>query len=156
MEGSCGFIMDSTIFWLILLILMVVFEAATMSFGIVAFAFGALGALIVDTFGGPLWLQILVFGIFSLLFLLLLRPIVLKRINNPETARLNADAVIGETAVVVEKVAPNKPGVVKIQGKEWTAIVQDQGEAFETGALVKVLRIEGVKLVITANIKEEK
>jgi membrane protein implicated in regulation of membrane protease activity len=156
MEGSCGFIMDSTIFWLILLIFMVVLEAATMSFGIVAFAFGALGALIIDTLGGPLWLQILVFGVFSLLFLLLLRPILIKKLNNPETARLNADAVIGETATVVESVAPNKPGVVKIQGKEWTAIVQDQGESFEIGALVKVLRIEGVKLVITANIKEEK
>jgi len=156
MEGSCGFIMDSTIFWLILLIFMVVLEAATMSFGIVAFAFGALGAIIVDTLGGPIWLQILVFGIFSLLFLLLLRPLVMKKLSNPETSRFNADAVLGETAIVIEPIAPNKPGVVKIQGKEWTAVVYDQGEVFETGALVKVLSIEGVKLVVTANLKEEK
>lgn len=148
--------MDSTIFWLILLIFMVLLEATTMSFGVVAFAFGALGAIIVDTLGGSLWLQILVFGIFSLLFLLLLRPLLLKKLNNPVAARLNADAVIGETAIVLEVVAPNKPGVVKVQGKEWTAIVQDQGETFEVGFLVKVLRIEGVKLVVTANLKEEK
>lgn len=148
--------MDSTIFWLILLILMVVVEAATMSFGIVAFAFGALGALIVDTFGGPLWLQILVFGIFSLLFLLLLRPIVLKKLNTSKTSRFNADAVVGETAIVVETVANNQPGVVKIQGKEWTAVVYDQGAVLEPGSLVKVLSIEGVKLVVTADLKEEK
>lgn len=148
--------MDSTIFWLILLILMVVVEAATMSFGIVAFAFGALGALIVDTFGGPLWLQILVFGIFSLLFLLLLRPIVLKKLNTSKTSRFNADAVVGETAIVVETVANNQPGFVKIQGKEWTAVVYDQGAVLEPGSLVKVLSIEGVKLVVTADLKEEK
>ena len=148
--------MDSTIFWLILLILMVVLEAATMSFGIVAFAFGALGALIVDTFGGPLWMQILVFGIFSLLFLLLLRPIVLKKLNTSQTSRFNADAVVGETAIVVETVANNKPGVVKIQGKEWTAVVYDQGVVLVPGSLVKVLSIEGVKLVVTADLKEEK
>lgn len=147
--------MDSTIFWLILLILMVVVEAATMSFGIVAFAFGALGALIVDTLGGPLWLQILVFGIFSLLFLLLLRPIVLKKLNTSKTARFNADAVVGETAIVIETVANNKPGVVKIQGKEWTAVVYEQGAILESGSLVKVLSIEGVKLVVTASLKEE-
>lgn len=148
--------MDSTIFWLILLILMVVVEALTMSFGIVAFAFGALGALMVDTFGGDLWLQILVFGIFSLLFLLLLRPIVLKKLNTTQTSRFNADAVVGEAAMVVETIANNKPGVVKIQGKEWTAVVYDQGTVFEPGSLVKVLSIEGVKLVVTADLKEEK
>lgn len=148
--------MDSTIFWLILLILMVVVEALTMSFGIVAFAFGALGALMVDTFGGALWLQILVFGIFSLLFLLLLRPIVLKKLNTTQTSRFNADAVVGETAMVVETIAKNKPGVVKIQGKEWTAVVYDQGAELEPGSLVKVLSIEGVKLVVTADLKEEK
>ena len=127
-----------------------------MSFGIVAFAFGALGALIVDTLGGALWLQILVFAVFSLLFLLLLRPFLLKKLNNSETIRLNADAVVGETAVVVEPIAPNKPGVVKVQGKEWTAVVYDQGTVLETGDLVKVLSIEGVKLVVTASTKEVK
>ena len=148
--------MDSTIFWLVLLIFMVVIEAATMSFGIVAFAFGAFGAIIVDTLGGQLWLQILVFGVFSLLFLVLLRPLIMKRLNNPTTARFNADAVIGATAVVLEKIAPNSPGVVKVQGKEWTAIVHDKGETYEVGALVKVLKIEGVKLVVTDTLKEEK
>ena len=49
------------IFWLVLMILMLVFELATVGLTTIWVAGGALAALIVALFNGPLWLQIVLF-----------------------------------------------------------------------------------------------
>ena len=53
--------------------------------------------------------------------------------------------MIGKTAVVTEKISPNEIGKVKLRGISWSAISNDE---IEKGSKVRVLDIEGVKLIV--------
>jgi membrane protein implicated in regulation of membrane protease activity len=60
----------------------------------------------------------------------------------------NADRVVGQAAMVVERVDnAAAAGAVRTDGKIWTAR-SSSGEPIEVGIGVKVLFIEGVKLIV--------
>lgn len=139
--------MDMTMIWLFLIVAFVVIEAMTLSFGIVSFAFGALGALVAAAAGGEEWLQVLIFLGGSALFLVLLRPLILKRLRIPESQRFNADAIIGEMGLVTRAITPEAPGAIKVRGQEWSAVASDE-EAIPEGASVRILEIRGVRAVV--------
>ena len=140
--------MEMTMFWLLLIVAFVVFDAMTLSFGVVSFAFGALGALVAAAVGGEVWLQVLVFLAGSTLFLLLLRPLILKRLKVPQSQRFNADAIIGERGLVTRAITPEAPGAIKVRGQEWSAVSSTEEEAIPEGASVRILEIRGVRAVV--------
>lgn len=140
--------MTMKIAWLALLILFSVGEAVTVGLTSVWFAVGALGALLCALFGGNLWLQLGVFLALSGLALALVRPLA-KRFLTPGYSATNADRVIGQEAVVTQTIHNlHGQGQVNIAGQTWTARSQDDAVIPE-GALVRVLRIEGVKVFVT-------
>ena len=144
-----------SLFWLALIVLFSVIEGVTPQLVSIWFAGGALVALIVSLFGVQLWIQIVVFVAVSALLLILTRPLVKKRIN-AKTVRTNADAAIGETAVVTQRIDNTEgEGLVKLGGQIWSAR-SDGGENIPAGATVTVLRIEGVKLIVTEKNPGEK
>ena len=60
----------------------------------------------------------------------------------------NADSNIGKEAVVTEHIDNLQgSGAVRISGVEWSARSAD-GSEIEKGAVVRVLRIEGVKVCV--------
>ena len=92
------------------------------------------------------------FLVVSILTLLLTRPFVKKYVNNRVTPT-NADMVIGKEAVVTEAIDNlQEKGAVRLDGKIWTARMADENAGAEVGETVRILRIEGVKL-ITERIK---
>ena len=135
-------------FWLALMIVFLMAEAATVNMTTLWFAAGALAAMLTRIFGGELWLQIAVFLVVSGVALALLRPVA-RRYFTPRLTKTNVDAVIGQTGRVVETIN-NTDGVgrVKIAGMDWTAR-SASGETIEEGTLVTVNRIEGVKAFVT-------
>ena len=62
----------AAILWLVLLVIFLIAEAATVTMVSLWFAAGALAALLVGLVHGPLWLQILAFVVVSAVMLLLL------------------------------------------------------------------------------------
>ena len=135
------------IIWLVLLLLFTGAEAATVGLTSIWFAAGALCALIAALLGGPLWIQIALFLAVSALCLLAVRPLA-KRHLNSRVEPTNADRVIGEQAQVTEDIDNIRgKGAVVIRGVVWTARSED-GLPVPAGALVKVLRIEGVKVFV--------
>ena len=136
------------IMWLALLILFLVAEGATAAVTTIWFAGGALVALVAAFLGAKVWLQIAVFAVVSILCLLALRPL-LKKYINPKKVRTNVDSVIGSQGVVLEPI-DNMAGTgkVKLGGMEWTARSVN-GENIETGTVIKVERIEGVKVFVS-------
>ena len=113
------------------------------------FALGSICALIAALLGAPTWLQIAWFAVISILTLILTRPLVRKYVNGKKTPT-NADRVIGCAAVVTEEINNLQgSGSVRIDGKEWTARSFDES-LIPTGTVVKVIRIEGVKLIVCA------
>ncbi|MBQ3135461.1 MAG: helix-turn-helix domain-containing protein [Oscillospiraceae bacterium] len=140
--------MTMKIAWLALLILFSVGEAVTVGLTSIWFAVGALGALLCALTGGSLWLQLGVFLALSGLSLALARPMA-KKFLTPGYSATNADRVIGQEAVVTQTIDNlHGQGQVNIAGQAWTARSQDDAVIPE-GSLVRVLRIEGVKVFVS-------
>ena len=135
------------IVWLVLLLLFAGGEAVSVGLTSIWFAAGALAALIAALLGGALWIQITLFLAVSLLCLAAVRPLA-KRYLNDKVEATNADRVIGAEAKVTEDIDNiHGKGAVIIRGMTWSARSQDDGP-IPTGTLVRVLRIEGVKVFV--------
>lgn len=135
------------VLWAAAVILFAVVEAGTVNLVSVWFVGGALAALAVSLLGGTLWLQITVFFAVSVILLASLRPFVRKYVTPKKTAT-NADMVLGQEAYVLEAVDNLRgTGAVKLGGKVWTARSLHE-TALPEGTLVKVVKIEGVKLYV--------
>ena len=122
--------------WLVLLLLFAVGEAATVGLTSIWFAAGALAALIAALLGWALWIQIALFLIVSLLCLAAVRPLAKKH------------RIIGLEAPVTEDIDNLRgKGAVTVNGLTWSARSQDDAP-IPAGTLVKILRIEGVKVFV--------
>lgn len=143
-------IIDSmSIVWVVIMVVFLVVEAATAGLTCIWFAIGALAALIAALFGAPIWLQLVWFFVVSVVTLYFTRPLVLKYVNS-RSQPTNADMVIGKEALVTEAIDNvESAGAVAVGGKVWTAR-SENGETIEVGSIVTVLRIEGVKLIVSA------
>jgi len=132
-------------------------EANTVAVVSAWFCVGALGAMVAALCGGQLWLQITVFVVVSALSLAAFRPLVKKHLNG-KVQKTNIDAVIGTVGTVLEPIDNiASTGRVKLGGMEWTAR-STSGAPIGAGTVVKVDRIEGVKVFVslseqTANAK---
>ena len=137
-----------TTFWLIVIVLFLVVEAATVGLVCIWFAVGSLAALLAAMCGAQLWLQIVLFLVVSAATLYFTRPLV-KRYVNSKVEPTNADMVIGKECRVTETVDNIAgTGAVYVDGKTWTARTVDE-EIIPEGQLVKAERIEGVKLIVS-------
>lgn len=135
------------IVWLVLLLLFAGAEAVTVGLTSIWFAAGALVALITALLGGPLWVQVTLFLLVSLLCLAAVRPLA-KRLLNDRVEHTNADRVIGAQAQVTEDIDNiHGKGAVIIRGMAWSARSEDGGP-ITAGTMVRVLRIEGVKVFV--------
>lgn len=135
------------IMWLVLLIVFAASEAITVGLTTIWFAAGALVSLIAALLGGPLWIQITLFLAVSLLCLAAVRPLAKKHLND-KVEPTNADRVIGAEAQVTEDIDNiHGKGAVIIRGITWSARSQDGGP-IAAGTMVKVMRIEGVKVFV--------
>ena len=135
------------IVWLVLLVAFAAAEAITVGLTSIWFAAGALAALVAALLGGPLWIQLTLFFAVSLLCLAAVRPLA-RRLLNSRVEPTNADRVIGEEAQVTEDVDNiHGKGAVVIRGVTWSARSQNGGP-IPAGAMVRVLRIEGVKVFV--------
>lgn len=142
--------MDFTsLVWLGLMLVFLIAEAACPIHLIsIWFAAGALVAMVVSLLGGQLWLQITLFLVVSCAILALMWPFV-KKFLNPDLKKTNLDSVIGSQGVVtitIDNIAAQ--GQVKLSGMEWTAR-SSTGAVIEAGAVIRVDRIEGVKVYVT-------
>ena len=137
-----------SVVWLVAMVVLLIVEAMVPGLISIWFAIGALAALISALFHAPLWLQLVWFFAISILTLVLTRPFVKKYVNSRVTPT-NADVVIGKDAVVTEKIDNlHAQGAVMLDGKVWTARMDQESEIAEAGETVRVLRIEGVKLIV--------
>ncbi len=133
--------------WLAVIVTAVVVEAMTWTLVSIWFVPGALFSMILSFFPVAPWIQIIVFLVVSLLFLIFLKPLVKKFVKVHPTPT-NADSVIGEEAIVTEEINNlEAKGQVKVNGMYWTARSYDKNMIYEVGEVLHIVAIEGVKLV---------
>ena len=139
--------MDSFI-WLGAIILFLIVEAVIPGLISIWFAVGAVPALVTALLGGPVWLQVVLFVVCSIVALFLTRPLARKYVNS-RVQPTNADMLIGKDCVVKETVDNLQgTGAVSIAGKVWTARTENEGEIIPVSTVAEVIRIDGVKLII--------
>ena len=141
--------------WLGLVILFLIAEGATVSLVSLWFAAGAVVAMFAALLGAGAWLQTGLFLVVSGALLLMLRPIV-RRYLVPKITPTNVDSLVGSTGLVTESIDNvTASGQVKLGAMEWTAR-STTGEDIPQGALIRVDRIEGVKVYVTpVNVPEK-
>ena len=139
--------------WGILIVVSIVVELITDELTIIWGTVGAIFALISATLKAPIWLQLIIFFVFTISFLLIFRPIIEKN-RKKETIHTNADRIIGMVAVVAESFKENSVGKVTVNGQTWRAIGVSNDEFFE-GEKVQVEGLSGTK-VIVSKINNEK
>ena len=136
-----------TIIWIAAIIVFGIAEAATAGLVSIWFVAGAVAALIVTELGAVLWLQFAVFLAVSILALIATRPLARKMLDKT-IVPTNADRVLHHKAKVTETVDnENAAGAVYIDGKTWSAR-SENGSIIEKGRMVKIIRMEGVKLYV--------
>ena len=137
-----------SIVWLVLMIVFLITEAATVTMVSLWFAAGSLAALIISLLGGGWVLQVVAALVVSAALLACLRPIARKHFT-PGLTKTNVDAVIDSRGYVTAPIDNiSATGTVKLGAMEWTAR-SSFGAPIAAGTLVKVDRIEGVKVFVT-------
>lgn len=137
-----------TYFWLALFIVLILIEIATLALTTVWFAAGALTATFISLAGGPLWLQIVLFVLISLVLLFFTRPYAVKYFNKGRV-KTNLDEIIGKQVIVTEEINNLKgQGEVVINGLPWTARSANDGCVIEKDRLVVINAINGVKVIV--------
>ena len=138
----------AAIVWLVLIPVFLLVEASTIMLVSIWFALGSLAALLLSLLGVSVGLQVAVFLIVSAILLTALRPLVRKYIN-PKLTKTNADAVVGTTGLVTVAIDNvSAVGQVKLGAMYWTAR-STPGDKIPEGTLVRVDKIEGVKVFVT-------
>ena len=136
-------------FWIYLgvMVVSIIVEVSTTDLTSFWFAIGALGGLIADLCGAPVWLSLTIFSIVSVICIIFLRPIVKKRFDSG-TIPTNVDSAIGKVVMVCSKITKDNPGEVKYEGIIWTAV--SEKDTFEVNDKVRIIRVEGNKLIVQA------
>ena len=137
----------ATIFWLIAFVALLVIEIITLGLTTVWFAIGSIAAFLEAYVGASVVVQIVVFLVVSIVFLVFTRPILMKFFNQ-KRERTNAESLIGQKALVLEKIdSMYATGRVIVNGMEWSAKTED-AEAIEADSVVLIKGIQGVKLIV--------
>ena len=137
---------STVILWLALIAVFLVLEAGTVALVSIWFAVGAAAALAACLLGAEMWLQVVIFLAVSVTLLALLWKKVRAKSASSKT---NVDSVIGAEGYVVEPIDNlSYTGRVKLGGITWAAR-STSGEPLAAGSLVKVDRVEGVKVFVS-------
>lgn len=138
-----------SICWLVVFILLILIELATMGLTTIWFAGGAVAGFVASMLGANVVIQAAAFFAVSILLLFFTRPFAVRYINSNKT-KTNVDGLIGQEALVLEEINNiRETGCARLEGKEWTARSMND-TVIPKDTVVTVERIEGVKLIVKA------
>lgn len=140
---------EQIIFWLVLLIVLLGIEMATMGLTTIWFAGGALVAILAALLHAPIIVQIVLFFLVALVLVIFTRPVAVRYFNK-DRIKTNVESIVGKQAIVTEEIDNlQAKGKVTVNGQEWTARSAVAGKSIEAGAVVTVVSVSGVKLMVT-------
>jgi membrane protein implicated in regulation of membrane protease activity len=117
--------------------------------------FAAFGAGIAAALGGSAEVQIVTFTVLTLLSLVVARPIAKRHLLSPPAPlRTNAPALVGESALVLERVDRDS-GQVKVGGDVWSARSTFEQDVFEPGDRVVVRAVDRTILRVALTAEDE-
>lgn len=135
------------ILWICVALVSLAIEILTPSALVIIWCFfGALVALLLSLFNISVVIQIVVFAVVSVVMMITIRPVATRYLRG-NTIATNADRVIGEIGVVSKEIKEDEWGEVYVQAHYWSAVEVDR-KCIEKGKKVKIMAIEGAKLIV--------
>jgi membrane protein implicated in regulation of membrane protease activity len=136
------------VLWTIVAVALLVGEVFTPGLFVLGpVALAAVLAGIVSLLGVGAIAQVIVFIAASVASVALIRPIAKSHLRMPAAIRTGTAALTGTKAVVLQRVDADG-GRVRIGGEEWSARAYMEGQVFEPGARVEVVKIEGATALV--------
>jgi inner membrane protein len=141
--------LDAWHVWFLIAIVLFIAEIFTPGFFLACLGIAAIVSGIVDLLGGSLVLQFLFYCITTLVVLVGMRPFFVRFFREyGESFPTNYKALIGKLGIVEEAIdRRTHDGRVKVGGESWRA-VSHSAPVLPKGASVRVLAIDGNKLVV--------
>ena len=130
-------------FWLAIVIILGIIEVATVGLVSIWFVISGIVSLILSFFVDSFAIQFGVFVLLGLILMLTTRKTLSKYFS--KTEKTNLDRVIGMQGIVTEDIEKNGIGEVKVDGKKWSAVADEE---IKVDSIVKILKIDGVKLKV--------
>lgn len=132
--------------WILAALILLIIEVLTSGIAAICFAIGAFCGAAAAGLGCSIKIQLLVFALVSIVCALTLRPVLIKYLSRKKGGETNAEAMVGETAIVTEPIDAYK-GRISIYGESWKA-VSETGETIQVGQKVRITRINSLVLTV--------
>lgn len=118
-------------------------ELVSLDLVLAMLAVGAVAGVLTAVLGGAVVLQFLVAGVTAVAMLALVRPSLVARLHQGPELRLGTSKLLGQRAVVTQRITGLSVGQIKLAGETWTAAPYDEHVTIEPGATVEVFEIRG-------------
>ncbi|MCL2504475.1 MAG: NfeD family protein [Coriobacteriia bacterium] len=135
--------------WVALAVILSIAEIATAGFFLLPFGIGAAVAAVLELCSpGSITAQWIAFiGVSSLLLVGTRRFAGI--VTHEPPVKVAGDRLLGKTGIVIESIDPaNNKGQVRVEREEWRAEAPGAGMV-EVGTAVKVVSVEGTRLVVS-------
>ena len=143
--------MPGALIWLIVGLGLAAAEALTGDMFLLMLSGGALAAAgsswLLDL---PIWVDGAVFLVVAVLLLVLVRPVLRRRLTAGHGLPDPVKALEGKPALVLEPVSRHQ-GQVKLDGEVWTARSYNEDDVYQPGEQVTVMHIDGATAVVWQN-----
>lgn len=136
--------------WAIAALTLLILELLTAASGflLLCFAVGCLASTGTALAGLGIEWQLLVFSVTSIAAIYGLRPFFLTHFHRGGRVKTNVDALVGKVGVVSQRIESQPTGGrALVEGEDWWAVSLDDSPV-ATGERVKVLQVDGSKLVV--------
>lgn len=134
--------------WLVLIAVFLVIEMLTLDFTFLMLALGSIVGLVVGLLGLPLWAQLIIAAVAAALFILFIRPPLLRRLHRGEDpTKSNIDALIGLRGTALDDITQVSGQVKVSNGDTWTARAESAA-LIPQGAPVTIAMINGATAVV--------
>jgi membrane protein implicated in regulation of membrane protease activity len=118
-------------------------ELVSLDLVLIMLAVGALAGGVSAALGAAAVAQILIAGVASIAMLALVRPGLVAKLHQGPELRLGHSKLVGQRAVVTQRITGLAVGQIKLAGETWTAAPYDEHVTIEPGATVEVFEIRG-------------
>ena len=133
--------------WLVVGVLLVAAEVLSGDFVLLMLGAAALAAAGSSALFGSLVIDVAVFAVTAVGLIVLARPVLRRRLAVTQHTKTNAEALVGNKALVMSRVDAHS-GQVKLRGEIWSARTFDETEVLEPGRSVTVMDIAGATAVV--------
>jgi len=145
--------MQIWLMWLILAGILLIGEVFSAGFFLFWFSIGAAAAGFTALFGANEIVQLIVFVVVSGVLFATGRKFA-NRVTKKQPPGIGADRFVGGTGVVLEEInVTSNTGKIRLNQESWRA-ESENGEIVPVGAAVKVLRVDGTRVIVRKMEKE--